>query len=152
MANNWKKISLLYKIPTMKKLLLLLSLLLATNAWAESKTLICKADEEAKNYPGLFFKINYDLELTNADIIFSNNEDFLPYSKDNEGNIAHEMFTVLSVSPTKLTFSFPEVLEFRLVVDRHEVVLIEMLRNDKIWEEAGPPGKCQIVRAKKTRI
>ena len=138
----------------MKKLLLLISLLLATNAWAESKTLICKADEKDKEFQGLFFKINYDLELTNADFILSNNEDFLPYSQDNEGNFIYEIFTVLSVSPTKLTFTMPDTdpLEtLRFVVDRHDLVLISMERTGKEWE-GGPPGKCKIVRAKKTRI
>ena len=129
----------------MKKLLLLISLLLATNAWGEVKILNCEAevkDEDLTVLGTYFVLINFDLDLKNAEVKASNSEN----------DTVIEEIHVLQVTPTKLTFTNLKG-DIQLVINRQDLGITVRERISEYterWHEA--TGKCQIDRAKKNRI
>ena len=135
----------------MKKLLLLISLLLATNAWGAVKTLNCEIDEEYEDKENkviefkILIEINFDLELRNAEVTESTTLD----------DPIMEYLSVLLVTPTKLTFTGiaqtddGKDFNVQLTVNRQD---LEITYTEKETDNIYPVGKCQIVRAKKTLI
>ena len=135
----------------MKKLLLLLSLLLATNAWGETKFLTCEIEEEAETESGLFrliIEIAFDLELKNFEINLESSDESEGPELDPTG--------VLSIFPTFLSFLFKADDDFYKLVLNREDLIANLIRvqeaeymTDRIVFES---FKCQLVRGRKNQI
>jgi len=141
----------------MKKLLLLISLLLATNAWAEVKTLKCEINQHeyrgqpAPEVPKQIMEIAYDLELSRAEVTHS--------SITEEEETKLEYFPVLLVTPTKLSFkgSTPGIgggnWDREVIVNRQDLgITVRSKQNYATSYTWTSFGTCQIDRTKKNRI
>ena len=124
----------------MKKLLLLLGLLLATNVWGETKYLKCIFDYEERNeQKETIIEISFDPRLPNVEISII------------EVSVKEDVLGELSVYPTYLKFSF--VLEewaYHLEVNRED--LVASFHDTKYGRQIVEPVKCQLVRGRKNQL
>ena len=122
----------------MKKLLLLLSLLLATNVWGETKYLKCIFSyEEKKELRDTIIEISFDPRLPNVEVSIT------------EASHKKDVLGELSVYPTFLKFSFAlEEWGYYLEVNRED--LVASFHDTKYGRQIVEPVTCQLVRGKKT--
>ena len=117
----------------MKKILLLLSLLLATNVWGETKYLKCIFNyEESNKQKETIIEISFDPRLPNVEISLT------------EASGKKDVSGELSVYPTFLKFSF--VLKewaYHLEVNRED--LVASFHDTKYGRQIVEPVKCQLV-------
>ena len=117
----------------MKKILLLLSLLLATNVWGETKYLKCIFNyEESNKQKETIIEISFDPRLPNVEISLT------------EASGKKDVLGELSVYPTFLKFSFVlKEWSYHLEVNRED--LVASFHDTKYGRQIVEPVKCQLV-------